>query len=51
MQRFGRILAALLLLLALCVPAALAKTIVVDAAHYDVEEDAGMIRWRRLRFI
>jgi len=38
MRRIRRILATLLMLLVLFAPAALAKTITVDAARYDVEE-------------
>ena len=38
MRNIKRILAALLTLLVLLVPSALAKTITVDAADYDVEE-------------
>lgn len=38
MQKIGRVLALLLMLLVLLAPTALAKTIQVDAADYDVEE-------------
>lgn len=39
MRKIWRILAALLTVLVLFAPAAMAKTITVDAAHYEVEED------------
>ena len=39
MRQIRRMLAVMLVLLAVFVPSAMAKTITVDAAYYDVEED------------